>query len=170
MNDSGDAMLLFAVESLYGPLQWKNHFRLDRGPYKIAASLDESVSDEPYVLEGSFIDLFDPTLPIVTRKELAPGTQAFLYDLRKAPRPPPSSPPPAAPMTYPALAAPSPMCARPLRKLSTSPASSSAASPSACLSTASRPPISPGIPLPAPSSSASPTAPTVSAWKSGGKS
>ena len=84
MNASGDAMLLFAVETLYGPLQWKNHFRLDRGPYKIAASLDESVSDEPYVLEGSFIDLFDPTLPIVTRKELAPGSQAFLYDLRKA--------------------------------------------------------------------------------------
>ena len=79
---------LFAVESLYGPMQWKNHFLLDRGPYKIAAALDESVSDEPYVLEGSFIDLFDPTLPIVTRKELAPGSQAFLYDLRKAPKAP----------------------------------------------------------------------------------
>ena len=69
-------------------MQWKNHFLLDRGPYKIAAALDESVSDEPYVLEGSFIDLFDPTLPIVTRKELQPGTQAFLYDLRKAPKAP----------------------------------------------------------------------------------
>ena len=88
MNAGGDAMLLFAVESLYGPMQWKNHFLLDRGPYKIAAALDESVSDEPYVLEGSFIDLFDPALPIVTRKELAPGTQAFLYDLRKAPKAP----------------------------------------------------------------------------------
>lgn len=88
MNAGGDAMLLSAVESLCGPLQWKNHFLLDRGPYKIAAALDESVSDEPYVLEGSFIDLFDPTLPIVTRKELAPGSQAFLYDLRKAPKAP----------------------------------------------------------------------------------
>jgi hypothetical protein len=88
MVPGGDAMLLFAVESLYGPLQWKNHFLLNRGPYKIAAALDESVSDEPYVLEGSFIDLFDPTLPIVTRKELAPGTQAFLYGLRKAPKAP----------------------------------------------------------------------------------
>ena len=88
MMEGGDAMLLSTVESLYGPLQWKNHFLLDRGPYKIAAALDESVSDEPYVLEGSFIDLFDPLLPIVTRKELAPGTQAFLYDLRKAPKAP----------------------------------------------------------------------------------
>ena len=88
MTAGGDAMLLSAVESLYGPLKWKNHFLLDRGPYKIAAALDESVSDEPYVLEGSFIDLFDPTLSIVTRKELTPGSQAFLYDLRKAPRAP----------------------------------------------------------------------------------
>ena len=88
MMEGGDAMLLSTVESLYGPLRWKNHFLLDRGPYKIAAALDESVSDEPYVLEGSFIDMFDPLLPIVSRKELAPGTQAFLYDLRKAPKAP----------------------------------------------------------------------------------
>ena len=84
----GEAVLLKAVENLYGPLEMKNHFVLDRGPYKIAATLDESVLDEPYVLEGSFIDLFDPTLPIVTRKEVAPGTQAFLYDVRKAPSAP----------------------------------------------------------------------------------
>ena len=32
--------------------------------------------------------MFDPLLPIVSRKELAPGTQAFLYDLRKAPKAP----------------------------------------------------------------------------------
>ena len=84
MNAGGDAMLLFAVESLYGAVQWKNHFLLDRGPYKIAASLDESVSDEPYVLKGSFIDLFDPALPVLSRVSVAPGSQAFLYDLRKA--------------------------------------------------------------------------------------
>ena len=88
MMDGGDAMLLHAVESLYGPLQWKNHFLLDRGPYKIAAALDESVSDEPYVLEGLFIDLFDPALPVLTEKVVEPGSQAFLYDLRKAPKAP----------------------------------------------------------------------------------
>ena len=84
----GDTVLLEAVEALYGPLDKKNHFVLERGPYKLAAALDESVSTEPYVLEGSFIDLFDPSLPIVPRKEVAPGTQAFLYDLRKAPKAP----------------------------------------------------------------------------------
>ena len=84
----GDTVLLDAIEDLYGPLEKKNHFVLDRGPYKLAATLDESVSAEPYVLEGLFIDLFDPALPIVTHKELAPGAQAFLYDLRKAPKAP----------------------------------------------------------------------------------
>jgi hypothetical protein len=84
----GDTVLLDAIEDLYGPLEKKNHFVLDRGPYKLAAALDESVSEEPYILEGSFIDLFDPTLPIVTRKEVVPGTQAFLYDVCKAPKAP----------------------------------------------------------------------------------
>ena len=88
MMDGGDAMLLHAIGSLYGPLRWKNHFLLDRGPYKIAAALDESVSDEPYVLEGLFIDLFDPALPVLTEKVVEPGSQAFLYDLRKAPKAP----------------------------------------------------------------------------------
>jgi hypothetical protein len=88
MTAGGDAMLLFTVESQYGALQWKNHFLLDRGPYKIAAALDESVSDEPYVLEGSFIDLFDPALPVLSRAVVRPGAQAFLYDLRKAPKAP----------------------------------------------------------------------------------
>ena len=88
LAESGESVLIEAVEALYGPLEKKNHFVLDRGPYKIAAALDESVSDESYVLEGSFIDLFDPALPIVTRKEVAPGSQAFLYDLSKAPKAP----------------------------------------------------------------------------------
>ena len=88
MTAGGDAMLLFTVESQYGALQWKNHFLLDRGPYKIAAALDESVSDEPYVLGGSFIDLFDPALPVLSRAVVRPGAQAFLYDLRKAPKAP----------------------------------------------------------------------------------
>ena len=84
----GDTVLLEAVEALCGPLDRKNHFVLDRGPYKIAAALDESVTEATYILEGSYIDLFDPDLPIISRKELTPGTQAFLYDVRKAPKAP----------------------------------------------------------------------------------
>ena len=46
--------------------------------------MDESpVSSEPLVLKGSFIDLFDPSLPVLSEKEVQPGGQAFLYDLDK---------------------------------------------------------------------------------------
>ena len=88
LSAGGDALLLETVESLYGALESKNHFSLDRGPYKMAAVLDETASDQPYVLEGCFIDLFDPTLPVLDRKEVEPGSQAFLYDVRKAPKAP----------------------------------------------------------------------------------
>ena len=61
---------------------------LDRGPYKVAAALDESVSDAPLRLEGRFIDLYNPELPVCEGVELAPGTQGLYYDIRKAPRAP----------------------------------------------------------------------------------
>jgi hypothetical protein len=35
------------------------------------------------VLKGRFIDLFDPSLPLLSEKEVQPGEQAFLYDLDK---------------------------------------------------------------------------------------
>jgi hypothetical protein len=46
--------------------------------------MEESpASDEPLVLKGPFIDLFDPSLPLLSEKEVQPGEQAFLYDLDK---------------------------------------------------------------------------------------
>ena len=84
----GDEPLLEAVSRLYGRLETRNHFVLDRGPYKLAAVLDESVSDAPLRLEGLLIDLYDPNLPVCEGAELAPGTQKLFYDLRKAPRAP----------------------------------------------------------------------------------
>jgi len=56
---------------------------LERGQYIIAAVLDESVSNEPLQLHGTFIDLFDPELPVLTDKTILPGEQAFLYDVAK---------------------------------------------------------------------------------------
>ena len=54
----------------------------------MVAVLDESVSDEPYILEGRFIDLYDPLLPVFTRKEIRPGTQGYFFNLDKAGRAP----------------------------------------------------------------------------------
>jgi len=84
----GDARLMEAVESAYGPLELKNHFVLDRGPYKLAAVLDEGVTDDPLHLTGSFIDLYDPNLPVYNEVTVRPGSQDLLYDLTKSPKAP----------------------------------------------------------------------------------
>ena len=88
LDKSGDKELMEAVETLYNKktgknLIFKNNFVLKRGPYDIAAVTDESVSDEPLVLRGSYIDLFDPALPVITEKTVKPGEQAFLYNLKR---------------------------------------------------------------------------------------
>ncbi|GAC1435184.1 MAG: hypothetical protein NVS1B11_19880 [Terriglobales bacterium] len=65
-------------------LSWKetNGLVLRRGPYVIAAGLDESIRNaKAYSLRGRFIDLFDPALPILTSVRLTPGTHALLVDL-----------------------------------------------------------------------------------------
>lgn len=88
LSAGGDQPLLTAVSALYGGLETKNHFTLDRGPYRLVAVLDESVSNAPYHLEGQLIDLYDPDLPVCEGADVVPGTQGLYYDLRKAPRAP----------------------------------------------------------------------------------
>ena len=80
----GETLLLDAVEALSGALPERHCLTLDRGPYRIVAVLDEGDSPEPYVAEGCFIDLYDPALPVYGRVEVAPGSQALYYDVRKA--------------------------------------------------------------------------------------
>jgi hypothetical protein len=64
-------------------LTTKNYFYLERGPYDIAAVMNESVSDKPLTINGPVIDLFNPLLPILNQKMVQPGQQAFLYDLKR---------------------------------------------------------------------------------------
>ena len=54
---------------------------LERGPYIIAAVMDESISNDPMLLKGIYIDLFDPKLPVLSEKSITPGQQAFLYNV-----------------------------------------------------------------------------------------
>ena len=54
---------------------------LRRGPYVVAAGLDESLADAPHVLRGRFLDLFDADLPIHDSITLTPGSRHFLLDL-----------------------------------------------------------------------------------------
>lgn len=84
LKEDNDGPLLTAIEKVTQKVEYKNNLVLDRGPYRIIAVMNESVSDEPYVTQGLFIDLFDPKLPVVTEKKVAPGTQSFLYNVETA--------------------------------------------------------------------------------------
>jgi len=69
-----------------GSWEGVNHLLLRRGPYVIAAGLDESVDLPVRTLEGRFVSLFDPELGLRERAALTPGSRHFLIDLdRRAP-------------------------------------------------------------------------------------
>ena len=72
-------------DSKSGQLVYKNSFYVARGPYDVVAVMDESVSSDPYTIKGPVIDLFDPQLPVLAKKAVAPGQQALLYNLSRVP-------------------------------------------------------------------------------------
>jgi hypothetical protein len=73
----------FETDAHAGALILKNSFYLQRGPYDIISVLDENPDARPYVVKGPVIDLFDPTLPVLDAKTVAPGEQSLLYDLAR---------------------------------------------------------------------------------------
>ena len=90
LKEGSDKEFIATVKRMYeekakaGTLEFKNHFYLERGAYDLAAVLDEgSISNEPYIIKGRLIDLFDPTLPVLTEKVVQPGEQAFLLDINR---------------------------------------------------------------------------------------
>ena len=64
-------------------LEWseKNYLLLRRGPYVVAAGLDESIGGAPRVLNGRFVNLFDSELRVLDQVTLASGSRQFLLDL-----------------------------------------------------------------------------------------
>ena len=71
------------LQTAKAALATRNNFYLERGPYIISSVMDESVNSEPLVITRPVIDLFDPELPVLTSKKIAPGEQSFLYDISK---------------------------------------------------------------------------------------
>jgi len=67
-------------------LKWRetNYLSLRRGPYVIAAGLDESIAGEAKELKGKFVNLFDAELRVRDRIRLSPGARFFLLDLEAA--------------------------------------------------------------------------------------
>ena len=86
---NADSSFLRIVKDAYekeahaGKLETKNYFYLERGPYDIAAVMNESVNEEPLRIKGPVIDMFDPALPVLQEKIIQPGQQSLLYDLNR---------------------------------------------------------------------------------------
>lgn len=93
LHKNGDGTLVETVKRLYetktdmGGLSFKNYFYLERGAYDLVSVLDESVTSDPYRLEGTLIDLFDPSAPLLSEKVIYPGEQAFLLDVNRVSNP-----------------------------------------------------------------------------------
>jgi len=73
-----------AAQNLRLPWRESNHLLLRRGPYLIAAGLDESIDAPPRQLHGRFVNLFDPELRTQTDISVTPNSRYFLMDLDKA--------------------------------------------------------------------------------------
>jgi hypothetical protein len=61
----------------------KNFFYLERGSYTIVSAMTENKDTASVVINRQVIDLFNPVLPVLNKKEVHPGEQAFLYDLQR---------------------------------------------------------------------------------------
>jgi hypothetical protein len=72
-----------AAQNIHLPWRETNHLLLRRGPYVIAAGLDESIEAPPRQLHGRFVSLFDPELRMQTEINVTPGSRYFLLDLDK---------------------------------------------------------------------------------------
>ena len=80
-SDAYRALIRSASDAANLEFVERNHFLLRRGPYLIGAVLRESVSDEPLVLKGCFIDLFEPELTVKNEVRLAPDQHCWLIDM-----------------------------------------------------------------------------------------
>ncbi len=72
-----------AADAVGLPYREHNFLQLRRGPYIIAACLQESVSETPLELKGQFVDVYNPDLPVLESLTLQPGQQTWLLDLNR---------------------------------------------------------------------------------------
>jgi hypothetical protein len=77
------AVVRRAAESAGLTYRENNFLQLRRGPYVIAACLDESISQTPLDLNGLFVDIYDAGLSVHDRVTLKPGQRAWLMDLNR---------------------------------------------------------------------------------------
>lgn len=83
----GGSYLAGKVRAVPSGMRWKESSALvlNRGPYVIAAGMDESDSPRRTLI-GDFVDLFDPELRPKTSVDLTPSTRHFLVNLARTSR------------------------------------------------------------------------------------
>jgi hypothetical protein len=89
-NNGGDRVtsLVHAAADVIG-LKWtvSNALVLRRGPYVVAAGLDESIADaQPCTIHGRLVPLFDENLPVVSSYDIKEGARQLLLDLSILPK------------------------------------------------------------------------------------
>jgi hypothetical protein len=74
-----------AANSIHLPWKETDSLVLRRGPYVVAAGLDEgAVQGRPFTLRGHFIDLFDPQQKVVTDPQVAANARKLFVDVSVA--------------------------------------------------------------------------------------
>ncbi|MDO4586351.1 MAG: hypothetical protein Q4C95_03545 [Planctomycetia bacterium] len=76
-------LIALAMDHKNEKLIEKNYFLKHRGPYIVAAVLTESISDDPLVLNGRFVNLLDSELKFVKEISVKPSEKVWLLDLDK---------------------------------------------------------------------------------------
>jgi hypothetical protein len=88
-DPKGDATLITALQTAIpgSRIRWRetNYLMLRRGPYVLAAGLDESIDGPARDITGVLVNLFDPELKVQSSVKLAPGTRFYLLDLARKP-------------------------------------------------------------------------------------
>jgi len=80
---AGEVVSLAREAAKSAHLTWRetNHLILRRGPYIVAAGLDESSAGPDRTLKGRLVNLLDPSLPVLTQIIVHPGDRILLLDL-----------------------------------------------------------------------------------------
>ncbi len=89
-KDGGQTLINLVKNELKQDYNEQNFLKVERGPYDIIGVLEESVSEKAYTADGPVIDLYDPNLPVLSKKVIHPSERALLYNLNRSGKTPPS--------------------------------------------------------------------------------
>lgn len=80
-SEATDAWVRDVIQETMPEYAPKNHFIMKRGPYRIAACMEECRVTSPVSICGNFIDMLSDDFACVFQKTIGPGEVAILYDL-----------------------------------------------------------------------------------------